>query len=627
MKVDEELESMITNDLMNGDSGGFIKKLKVLKVKPTEIAGMELFGDQELSDKVSKVKEALDRNKSGEKELDKLQSYLKMISNLKTTLKTSKKNFSENEGNVMITDRELDGVSAENVSKINEKVINMEDTLDRVEATLDGLVQQQKDIQGIVDPESLKSPEDKIDDLRKDVSDLTEAFSYVCDYINYAEQAAAMDPAAMGGAPAAGAVPPAGDPGMAQSQAYYDGFQAGEGSAPGADLAAQLGYAPGSQGWNDFLLGYQNALGIGSNQLAGVDPAQQAAPAAPGAAPQAGVAPAAPGAAPAAFSQIEGITYSKAHDAFFSEYGDIYTYSAEKDCYINQDNEKLCFSKANNVYYSEELDPEMKFALTVFSVDGTPHNLYMSDDSNTLFSDSGESVVYNKDQNAFFSNTGETLFDNDAYFSNGCDLEVEDVDQNGNAICYSKSTGDYYFYSLEDNILFSEDDLQEIADDDDDDDYDDEDIDVVRVNANDKTIIVIDKDNDLRVKDEGDEVTIMDDDTGDSDNLQIVEKDDDDNAICCSQVTGQTYLYSAKENRLYPVSDKELVNFSQDNTQNEVTTFSQNDSSYVGLAAADNRSDAAITTFSLIENTAASNGVNAMDRYEALKNYLDGSDY
>lgn len=611
----EELESMITNELMNGDRSSFVKQLKALKVKPAEIASMDLFGDSELSEKVSEVKAQLDSGKNPDKALDKVMSYLKVIS--KST------HFSENEfeGNSMITDREINEVSAENVGKINEKVINMEETLDNVQNKLNSLVQQQKDLMGAIDPESTKTTEEKLDDVKEDVKDLTEAFSYLCDYINYAEEAQAMDPAMAGGAPMA----------APQTPAYVDGYNTGKGGAadPSANLAAQLGYQPGTQPYEDFMKGYQAAMvgmqGQPAMPAGGMDPmaAQVGDPATAGAMAPQGMPPAG---APQQFSAMDGITYSEAHDAWFSQSGDIYMYNADRDCYVNQDNEKLMFSQENNVYYSEELEPEMKYVTTVFSAeDGTAKDLYSTEGNATLFSEDGESMVYNANQDAFFSEYGDTYFDEDAYFSNGCDLEVTEADNEGNCICHSDVTDQWYYYSADEGILFSEDEIEEAADDDDD-------IEVVHVNADDKTIIVIDNDHDLDVKDEGDKVVIEDEDSGDSDQLTIEEKDDDGDAICCSDVTGKYYLYSATDKVFYP--EETLAMFSEQmnngNVDSDSTNFSEmgtyeqfsQDGAINTFSKLDNRSSGAITLQNFCENTQMVDFSNAQARYDALQSYL-----
>jgi len=589
MIAPEKLEGIIQKYLVHEKNDkAFITELKKLNTSSVELESLEPFGDPELGQKVGTVQEDISMKKPYDKDLTQLKMYINAISG---------KNFSdsrdgkenESEVNNMVTDKELNMVSEENVKKINEKVMDMDGTLAKVEDKLDNLVEQQKSILKNIDPESQKTTDEKLKDTQEGVKTLAAAFSDLCDYLNSgyynfdgmpAPGGAPMPPA--GGAPAPGGAP-AGDP-----------------SAMAAQIAQQMGLMPGAPGYNEFIAGYMAALGM----------------------PPAGGAPAgapAPGGAPAPMNMSEtpAITYSELHNAFLANNGDIYTYSEDKDGYFNADGEQLLYSDESDVFYSEKPVQEPEYVASLFSVDGEVTDLYATDDA--LFSEDGDVVVYNEDVNAFFSESGDTLYDYETFSDMGGFLELVETDPAGNAIFFSTETGDYYYYSIDEDMLFNEEEVAEAQEGGDDSDEGDEggdnsngeETEVIHVNGNDgNKIIVIDDDNSMDTKVEGDTVTISDDDGFDE--LEVDECDSENgDAVCHSVITGDTYFYSAQDKAFY-TEEGFMAEFSEENTKSDDTVN----------FAEDNRSNANITTFSFIDDMSMVDSSNAQERYNALQNYL-----
>jgi hypothetical protein len=577
---ESKIENLIQSYLVNSDDDKlFISELKKLSASAVEMENLDLFGDQAIGQKVALIKEDIENKRPYERNLNDLKMYIKSVSG-------GKKNFSETEVHNML-DKELNMVSEENVQKINDKVMNMEGTLNKVEDKLDNLVEQQKSILKTVDPESAKTTDEKLEGVKDDVKTLAAAFSDLCDYVggipyNFDATGAPMPGAAP--APAGGAPMPGGDP-----------------SAAAAQIAQSMGLMPGAPGFNEFVTGYLAALGIPPTP-----------PAAGGAAP-------APAPAPQGFSATPTITYSETHDAFLSNDGDIYTYSQDQDGYFNQKGEQLFYSQDSDVFYSEEPKAQPEFVGTVFSAEGNTVDLYT--DQNSLFSEDGSIVVYNENENAFFSESGDTLFDEKTFSEMGGFLELVESDPNGNAIFFSTETKDYYYYSAEQDKLFNEDELEDAdtsdeddneADDDDDSDddaegNDDDNTEVIHVDGSDgNKIIVIDDDDSMDTKVEGDTVTIEDKD-GDIDELEVQACDPDSGDAVCHSVASDKYVYySAAEHSFSLISDEEFSKITTDKPE------------------IDNRSPEAITTFSFIDNM-INDTSDASQRYEALTNYLSSS--
>ena len=565
---ESKIEGIIQSFLVNSENDKqFISDLKKISASAVELENLDLFGDQAIGQKVAMIKEDLENKRPYERNLNDLKMYIKSVSG-------GKKNFSETEVHNML-DKEMNMVSEENVNKINEKVMNMEGTLDKVESKLDNLVEQQKSILKNVDPESAKTTDEKVDDVKSDVKTLAAAFSDLCDYVGTLQpQNFAQMPVA---APAAPATPAAGaDPTAMATQAL---------------LAA--GFQPGTPEFDAAMQGWLIANGIPVN--AGTATTPQAMGQAPAPAP-----------APQGFSETPVITYSEVHDAFLSDNGDIYTYSADTDSYVNQDGERLCYSEDSNIFYSEEPKAEPKYVATLYSANGDKKALFATDTQ--MFSETGDTIVYNKDANAFFSASGDMLFDAKTFSQMGGFLQLVEADPNGNAIFFSTETKDYYFYSAEADKLFSEEEIEEINDADDEDDADeDEDegeddgdeTDVIHVDGSDgNKIIVIDNDNDLDTKVEGDKVVITDDDGFDE--LEVTDCDEE-GMSCHSELTKTDYRYSFKDHAFSIVDNSKVSN------------------------DVDNRSPEAITTFSFVDNM-INDTSDPVQRYEALTSYLTSKD-
>ncbi len=265
IKNQELIEDLLTETVLNGEPEKFAKKLREIKCSANQIKNYELFGDDKLSELVAEVMTKLDTNKSTDKALSDLVKYTNELSK-----NNNNKTFSEGtkmaDFTTPLTDKEIDTVSADNIAKINDKVVNMENVINDVSAKLGTLVQDNATLMGTmgVPVADTRPVEDKVEEMQHSITAIADTLNGIChefsnlyNYIGFSEAQAEAEKEAEAVATEAAAENVA----EAKSQAWYAGFDFGKSagrlltSEEMAAAAAQSGFEPGSDEFEKFIEG------------------------------------------------------------------------------------------------------------------------------------------------------------------------------------------------------------------------------------------------------------------------------------------------------------------------------------------------------------------------------------